>query len=33
MELSPREMSRAMPVDTGTVMTTRMKVFFRAWRK
>ena len=33
MELKPREMRSARPVDTGTVMTTRRKVFFTAWRK
>ena len=33
MELSPSEISRARPVDTGTVMMTRMKVFFSACKK
>ena len=33
MELRHREISRASPVDRGTVMTTGKKVFFRACKK
>ena len=33
MELKPREMRSARPVDTGTVLTTRRKVFFHRLEK
>ena len=33
MEHSPVEMSRAMPVESGTVMMTNRKVFFTACKK
>ena len=33
MELRAREMTRASPVDRGTVMMTSRKVFFTACKK